>query len=82
MVPHPLKLWRAKHRRTRRDVAEAVGVGVCAIYDIEVGRRFPRPATIARIVAYTGGAVTPNDFYTLPEPGPDPGRPSRDGVAA
>lgn len=29
--------------------------------------RKPRDATMARIFEATGGAVTPNDFYDLPE---------------
>jgi len=38
-----------------------------------VHRRIPKEGTMRKIVAATGGAVTPNDFYGLPPITPEGG---------
>ena len=42
------------------------GVTTSEIRRFARGERIPRPATMARIYLWSGGAVTPNDFYDLP----------------
>ena len=55
--------WRRKHRMSRRELAEQLGVTVETVRRWEAGLRVPRPATMARIRAVTGGRVGPGDFY-------------------
>ncbi|MGE3932382.1 MAG: helix-turn-helix domain-containing protein [Rhodospirillaceae bacterium] len=49
---------------TMDQVAEAIGVGTrMTVWRYRTGRRIPPREVMARILALTGGAVTPNDFY-------------------
>lgn len=45
-----------------------IGVSRGAALRYATGARIPHPEIMARIYVVTGGAVTPNDFYDLPEP--------------
>lgn len=47
-------------------LAETVGVNHATIIRYRDGRRIPRPETMARIMAATGGQVGPADFYPAP----------------
>jgi DNA-binding transcriptional regulator YdaS (Cro superfamily) len=44
-------------------LAQQLDVPRMTVYRWMTGARMPRPAMMARIVAATGGAVTPADFY-------------------
>ncbi len=57
-----LKQFRDSQRMTQPQLAEMIGCGTSAVCRYEQGR-IPEPATMERIVAATGGAVTPNDFH-------------------
>ena len=52
----------------QRDFAAALGVAQGQVSDWCSGRKIPSRENMQRIVAYTGGAVMPNDFYDLPCP--------------
>jgi len=47
--------------------ARACGVGRRTMHRIVLGVCLPRRALMMRIYELTHGAVTPNDFYELPE---------------
>jgi len=53
---------------TQAEVAAALGVSQGLISSWANGDRIPTKENMQRIVAYTGGAVMPNDFYDLPCP--------------
>lgn len=55
--------YLAAHRTTQREFAGSVGVAVETVASWVSGARIPRRAQMARIVAVTGGAVRPGDFY-------------------
>lgn len=48
---------------SRDDFARRIGVSGVSVHRYISGVRIPRPDTMARIVAATGGAVQPNDFF-------------------
>jgi transcriptional regulator with XRE-family HTH domain len=58
MTNHPLRIWRITNGVSGGAFGTAVGVTKFAIYDYELGRRFPRPAVLDRIEKATGGAVS------------------------
>ncbi len=45
--------------------AKMIGVTAPAAWRYCNGERIPRPITMRRIVEVTGGAVQPQDFYSL-----------------
>jgi transcriptional regulator with XRE-family HTH domain len=49
--PLPAELLRLQRGITRRAVAEAMGLDVCALYRIEKGQAWPMPSTILRLAA-------------------------------
>ncbi|MGL4812564.1 MAG: 3,4-dihydroxy-2-butanone-4-phosphate synthase [Beijerinckiaceae bacterium] len=61
--PHPLTRFRADHGLTLEAFGARVGVGKAAVQKWEAGQ-VPRPETLARIRAATGGALNPDDFLT------------------
>lgn len=52
---------------TQAMLASRVGVSVQAVSLFCLGERIPRPETMRKIYVATNGAVTPNDFYGLPD---------------
>lgn len=50
----------------QRDFAAALGVAQGQVSDWCSGRKIPSKENMLKIVAYTKGAVMPNDFYDLP----------------
>ena len=67
-----LRAWRlAQLRNGRRMTLEAaatmVGVTRSAWNDWEKGKRTPGQVLMRELYTLTGGAVTPNDFYELPD---------------
>ena len=61
-----LSQYRAEHGVSVAAMAIAVGVTEVSIYRYERDR-IPDPDAMAALVRVTRGAVTPNDFYNLPE---------------
>jgi transcriptional regulator with XRE-family HTH domain len=45
--------------------ADRLGVSVQAVHRYLNGERLPRPDVMVRIAEITGGAVKPNDFYSV-----------------
>lgn len=58
-----LEAYIAETGTKRAAIAQAIGVSEVAIHRYISGTRIPRPETMAKIVAATGGAVQPNDFF-------------------
>ena len=55
---------------TRDNVfAKRIGVSRVTLFRIKTGRRIPEREVMEKISAETDGAVTPNDFYDIGEPG-------------
>lgn len=63
-----LAAWLPAHGHNFRTAAEALGVSSeavrlwCLAFD-DPNRRVPTPSLMERIVEWTGGEVTPADFY-------------------
>lgn len=55
--------WLARTATKEDAFAASIGTSQAAVNRYRHGRRVPRPAVMARIVATTGGAVTANDFH-------------------
>jgi hypothetical protein len=53
-------------KMTQADFARATGLSQQVVGRYVYGHRVPRTEAMARIVAVTRGAVTPNDFYPAP----------------
>ncbi len=64
---HPLRQWRLERDYTLDAAAAGVGTVRQVWYDWEGGRRIPSREFMAAIYRFTRGAVTPNDFYDLPD---------------
>ena len=60
-----LKEYIDKHRLSYTIVGKSIGVSTEAVRRYVRGERIPQPDVMPRIVNYTSGAVTPNDFYNL-----------------
>lgn len=56
--------YRQQAGKSLAEMAADIGVSVAALSRYESGRRRPRPDVMARIHEVTGGAVTPNDFFS------------------
>ncbi len=61
-----LKQYRQSQGQSQYDLARLLGTSAASISRYENGR-IPEPEIMARIVEATGGTVTPNDFYDLPD---------------
>lgn len=69
---HPLEKWRRSQvvngkPMTMEHAAGLLGVSRAAWNDWEKRKRIPGHATMTEIYSLTEGAVTPNDFYDLPD---------------
>lgn len=58
---HPLKKWRIKNGMTIPELARALEVGEANLYRWENGD-LPRPGRLRRLVEFTGGEVTLDEF--------------------
>lgn len=58
-----LNEWIEKEKKTQQEVADALGCGQADISRYCSGEAIPRPDRMQKITEYTGGEVTPNDFY-------------------
>jgi hypothetical protein len=61
-VDHPLTRWRRDRGLSQRAAAKGAKVSQQLWSTCENGH-VPRPDEMARIVAFTGDALSPNDFY-------------------
>lgn len=52
---------------TKQAFAERIGVAPSTITRLLTGKHVPDRATMNAIIAATDGAVTPNDFFDLPD---------------
>lgn len=62
-----LKNWMIKENVSREHLAKFLNTTVQAIGYYVNEQKIPRPETMAKIVAYTKGEVTANDFYGIEE---------------
>lgn len=62
-----LKEWLDGKKKRRADMARDFGVKHCVIRRWCAGENMPSPENMQKIFAYTGGEVTPNDFYNINE---------------
>lgn len=67
-----LSEWRKARGLSQQQVADLLKIGQSRVHRIENGQVMPRPPTVIAIIEMTGGAVTANDFYDLPENQADP----------
>ena len=58
-----LQEYRKKENKTQQDIANDLGVFQSVIQKWESGETIPRPESMQKIIAYTKGEVTANDFY-------------------
>lgn len=59
--------WRKKENKTQQELAIDLGVFQSVIQKWESGETIPRPDSMQKIVTYTKGEVTANDFYGVEE---------------
>lgn len=59
--------WLEKENISRKLMAKVINKTVQAVGYYVHGSKIPRPETMAKIVAYTKGEVTANDFYGIEE---------------
>lgn len=62
-----LKDWLKKEKLTQEKLSEGLEITQVAISYYINEQRIPRPETMAKIIAYTKGEVTANDFYGIEE---------------
>lgn len=67
-----MRTWRLSQLRNGRPMtleaaATMIGVTRSAWNDWEKGKRTPAHALMIELYSLTGGSVTPNDFYELPD---------------
>ena len=55
------------HEMSERQFAELLGVSFQAVNNYRRGLRIPAPPIMRRIYEVTGGAVTPADFFDMPD---------------
>lgn len=55
--------WRKKENKSRKEVAEAMGVDVSTICDWERGKKIPRAPKMRKLSSYTNYEVMANDFF-------------------
>jgi len=61
------KEWIKEKGKTQEDVARDLGVAQGLISSWCNGERLPRAENMQKIIKYTGGEVTANDFYGVKE---------------
>lgn len=55
-----------EHKKKKiADMARDFGVAHCVVRVWVTGERIPTPENMQKIFAYTGGEVTPNDFFNI-----------------
>ena len=59
--------WRTAQGLTQAEVAKLIAVAAPTISSWECGGKKPGAKSVQRIFDISNGAVTPNDFYDLPE---------------
>jgi transcriptional regulator with XRE-family HTH domain len=59
--------WRRAKGLTQEDLGAKLGCEKPTVARYEAGTRIPERDTMRRIYVVTDGAVTPNDFYDLPD---------------
>ena len=62
---HPLKGWRLENRLSQRRLAEILEVSDMAIGRWEREGALPERKAWQALIDFTGGAVTPNDWFTI-----------------
>jgi transcriptional regulator with XRE-family HTH domain len=60
-----LKTWRRARRLSQEALGAQLGVSAVAIGRYEMGR-VPEAAVLQKLIDLTGGAITANDFFELP----------------
>lgn len=63
MTAMKFKDYIAEHDLSYSDVGKAIGVSTAAAHRYATGKRIPQQETMQRIIEFSGGTVTPNDFY-------------------
>lgn len=63
-----LDAWLASSPLKDHEFAGKIGVSRVTLFRLKTGRRPPKRDVMAKISVATDGAVTPNDFFDLPEP--------------
>lgn len=59
--------WMDDNNKTQEKVARDLGVTQGSISRWMNGENVPRPEVMQKIIKYTGGEVTANDFYGVKE---------------
>lgn len=81
-APTALAEWRAKHGKTQRQLAEALGVSQASVTDWEAGKKLPRVQSATAIERLTEGAVKASTWgETDAAPSPDDATPPEAPVA-
>jgi len=62
-----LKEYLQTKKKSIADMARDFDVAHCVVRVWATGERMPTPENMQKIFAYTGGEVTPNDFYNIDE---------------
>jgi len=62
---HPLKAWRLRKRLSQRQLATSLEVSDMAVSRWEAGA-LPEKEAWQRLIDFTHGAVTPNDWFNIP----------------
>lgn len=78
-TPHPLKLYRDKHKLTPTAFARAVGTTRATVWKWEQGG-MPRRSHCETIMKLTGGEITANHFIMADSRKPTP--PKQEGSVA
>lgn len=65
LTVHPLKTWRQRAGLTQEALAAALGVSDMAVSRWERGG-LPEKEAWQRLIDFTRGAVTPDDWFTIP----------------
>lgn len=63
--------WIKQNDLTLWDAAAMLGSDASNVRRYAAGAQIPRPSLMREIFRATGGQVTPNDFYDLPDIGAD-----------
>lgn len=58
-----LDYYLKKSEITQTELAEALGVSIASVYRYTHCERVPRKDIMQKLVEFTGGQVTANDFY-------------------
>lgn len=67
LVPMKLAVYIENKRLTLEEFGQSIGRSKMAVSRYVRGLRTPNAETMHSIMAATNGAVTPNDFYGVPD---------------